>query len=88
MTGRIPIIEKPGGGERVIIWRRDDGNFSYRRQWADSSVITDADEGWGALGPELGIYDSPATANGSNAACALDEGQLSIAGPLPTQSPS
>jgi hypothetical protein len=62
MTGCIRIIEKPGGGERVIIWRRDDGKFSYRRQWAESSVITGDDEGWGALGPELGIYDSPATA--------------------------
>ncbi len=62
MQDRFRIIEKPDGGERVVICQRLDGNFSYRRQWADASVITGDDPGWGLLGPELGIYDSPETA--------------------------
>lgn len=58
MKDRVRIIEKPDGSERVVVCRRDDGNFSYRRQWADASILIGNDQGWGQLGPECGIYDS------------------------------
>jgi hypothetical protein len=57
MEDRVRIIENPDGSERVVICRRDDGTHSYRRQWADSSILGN-DRGWGQFGPECGIYDS------------------------------
>jgi hypothetical protein len=62
MEDRLITIESADGRERVVICRRTDGNFTYRRQWADASVVTGRDFGWGALGPEAGIYDSRETA--------------------------
>ena len=62
MEERISIIEKADRSERVVICRRKDGNFTYRRQWADPAVLTGPDYGWGPPGPDLGVYDTPATA--------------------------
>jgi len=62
MEDRLSIIGKADGTERVLICRRSDGRFTYRRQWADLSVITGQDFCWGAVGPDLGIYDTPETA--------------------------
>lgn len=41
--------------ERVLIVRRRDGAFSYRRQ-------IHLFDGWGDPGPMLGLYDTAATA--------------------------
>ena len=49
------IIISSDESERVLIVSRDDGRFTYRRQWKQA-------EGWGAEGPDCGIYDSAETA--------------------------
>jgi hypothetical protein len=41
--------------QRVIILQRSDDAYTYRQQWLEP-------EGWGALGPACGIYDSADTA--------------------------
>lgn len=62
MERRVKVIERADGSERVVICRRDDGNFTYRRQWADTSIIDGPDFGWESLGPDLGVYDTLETA--------------------------
>ena len=62
METRVAIFESPDGDQRVIIFRRVDGNFTFRKQWADPSVLTGPDFGWGTLGPDCGIYGSCDTA--------------------------
>jgi hypothetical protein len=57
----LRILESPDNQERVVIVRRLDGTFTYRRQWR-SEFSDDADGGWGPLGPDCGIYDSEETA--------------------------
>ncbi len=54
----VKILERPDGSERVVIVRRADGNFTYQKQWRE---ITDGEVTWDA-GLDLGIYDSPETA--------------------------
>lgn len=58
----MKILESPDGLERVIIAERSDGNFTYRRQWRSGAANPDAlfigEKGWGAIGPDCGIYDS------------------------------
>ena len=55
----IATYTKPDLTERVLIVKREDGCYSYRRQW--SGKVTDHIE-WGAAGPYCGIYDSAETA--------------------------
>jgi hypothetical protein len=72
MNSNVKILESPDGLERVIIAERSDGHFTYRRQWRseaarfDSGASISADTlgeiGWGATGPDCGIYDSPDSA--------------------------
>lgn len=49
----IKIIERRRS--RVHIVRRTDGAYTYRKQLS-------AREGWGPIGLDCGIYDSPETA--------------------------
>jgi hypothetical protein len=60
--------------ERVLISRRPDGTYTYRRQWLsamlpnndpDSAIAGTSQEqemAWGPPGPDCGIYDSADTA--------------------------
>lgn len=48
-------IISPSGVVRVIIVRRDDGRFTYRRQ-------EKVGQEWGPATIDAGVYDSPATA--------------------------
>lgn len=48
-------LTNEAGNERVLITQREDGVASYRRQWLEPG-------GWGAIGVECGLYDSPETA--------------------------
>jgi len=47
MDERVSIIEKVDHSERVVICRRLDGSFTYKRHWADPSVLPGPDYGWG-----------------------------------------
>lgn len=51
----IREILSPSGGVRVIIVRRDDGKFTYRRQERIGKE-------WGPATIDAGVYDSPDTA--------------------------
>lgn len=51
----VGTLLKEQGDERVLILRRPDGSFTYRRQWAGKT-------GWGNPGPACGVYDSACTA--------------------------
>ena len=51
----VGVLTNEQGTERVLILRRPDGSFTYRRQWADG-------RSWGAIGPACGIHDSAFTA--------------------------
>ncbi len=51
----ITVLDKPDGGERVLIVLRPDGLFTYRHQWSEGA-------GWSAEGLDCGLYDSPETA--------------------------
>ena len=62
MDVRVKVIDRTDGSEQVVIRRRDDGSFTCHRQWTDASAINVPDLGWGPLGPELGVYDTPETA--------------------------
>lgn len=55
----LKTITSPDGKHRVLVIRKGDGNYSYRRQW-----LVDAPDGpqWGAPGPYCGIYESAETA--------------------------
>ena len=56
MTGHIVReIPHPNGTLRVIIVRRADGKFTYRRQEKSGSD-------WGAATVDAGVYDSADTA--------------------------
>lgn len=66
-------IESPDGCERVLIVRRSDGVYSYRKQFLSPYAITDPDSpllpagavqdgAWTPPGPYCGLYDSPMTA--------------------------
>ena len=58
------ILESPDGAERVLILQRQDGAFTYRRQWRSetSQPVSDDEENWSAPGPDCGIYDALDTA--------------------------
>jgi hypothetical protein len=74
MYSTIKTFESFDGRERVLISRRPDGTYTYRRQWlsaalpnsAPDSPIVEANEqreqAWGPLGPDCGIYDTADTA--------------------------
>src|SRR5262249_11487028 len=74
MHSTVKTLESFDGRERVLISRRPDGTYTYRRQWLSvatpnddpDSAIADASEGrdgaWGPPGPDCGIYDSADTA--------------------------
>jgi len=47
----IKTLTNEAGDERVLIVRRDNGVCTYRRQWKEGG-------GWGAPGPDAGLYDS------------------------------
>jgi ADP-ribose pyrophosphatase YjhB (NUDIX family) len=51
----VEILTSPDQLERVLIIRRADGLATYRRQWS-------APGGWGASGPDAGLYDTAAMA--------------------------
>jgi hypothetical protein len=51
----VSVLTNEHGDERVLILRRLDGSFTYRRQWASGT-------GWGNPGPACGVYDSAFTA--------------------------
>lgn len=51
----LETIDKPDGGKRIVIVRRADGRYSFRAQFL-------SEDGWGPMGPYLGIYDSAETA--------------------------
>ena len=48
---QIKTLTNDGDDERVLIVRRPDGIYTYRRQWKGG------DE-WGAIGPDIGLFDS------------------------------
>lgn len=58
MGNHIITFQNADATERVLIWRRTDGNFTYRLQWADASVVEGVNIGWGPAGPDCGIYAS------------------------------
>ena len=47
----LETLTSEAGDERVLIVRRADGNYSYRRQWYFEG-------GWTAGTLDIGIYDS------------------------------
>ena len=49
----IKVIERLKS--RVLIVRRADGVFTYRKQWSEGSS-------WGTAGPDIGVYDTAETA--------------------------
>lgn len=49
----IKVLEQSNA--RVLIVKREDGAYTYRAQ-------TRFSDGWHAPGPDLGVYDSPETA--------------------------
>ena len=74
MYSTIKTFESPDGRQRVLISRRPDGVYTYRRQWLSATLPNDdpdnpigqtsdeRDGPWGPPGPDCGIYDSPDTA--------------------------
>jgi hypothetical protein len=74
MNSDVRVLESSDGLERVIIAKRPDGNYTYRRQWRsraanfhpDSPISAEAPSlragEWDAPGPDCGIYNSPDTA--------------------------
>jgi hypothetical protein len=57
------ILESPDGTERVLILKRPDGAFTYRRQWlSEKPRPVDGEEKWSQPGPDCGIYDAADTA--------------------------
>ena len=73
MYSMVRTFESSDARERVVISRRPDGTYTYRRQWLSVARPTDPDspiintnndpkEAWGPLGPDCGIYDSADTA--------------------------
>jgi hypothetical protein len=74
MYSTVKTFESSDGRERVLISRRPDGTYTYRRLWLSAeqpnndpdSAIVDASEErdgtWGTPGPDCGIYDSADTA--------------------------
>jgi hypothetical protein len=74
MYPTVKTLESFDRRERVLIARRPDGNYTYRRQWLsaalpntdpDSPIIDVSQElemTWGPPGPDCGIYDSADTA--------------------------
>jgi hypothetical protein len=69
----VKTLESFDGRERVLISRRPDGTYTYRRQWLsaaspdndpDSAIDTSGERygTWGPAGPDCGIYDSADTA--------------------------
>jgi hypothetical protein len=66
MSGKIlKILDRPGGCERVLLVIRNDGNYTFQRQWLSGpsdSGNRDLSDGklntWGAPGPDCGIYES------------------------------
>jgi hypothetical protein len=57
MDNHIKTLHVPNVKERVIIIRRDDGAYTYIKQWWDEDGNS-----WGPPGPSCGIYDSVETA--------------------------
>ena len=51
----LETMDKPDGGKRIVVVRRADGRYSFRAQFP-------TEDGWGPMGPYLGIYDSAETA--------------------------
>ncbi len=49
-------LTRPDDKERILVVRRGDGLFTFRKQFRDSAGR------WGAAGPDLGLYDSLDTA--------------------------
>jgi hypothetical protein len=65
MSEEILILEQADGKERLLIVRRLDGAFTYRRQWRNLQALCSeeaSDNAWGPAGPDCGIYDSAETA--------------------------
>jgi hypothetical protein len=74
MYSTVKTFESFDGRERVLISRRPEGNYTYRRQWLsaalpnddpDSPIVNAGQERempWGPPGPDCGIYDSADTA--------------------------
>jgi len=58
----VKILEKPDGSRRVVICLRDDGIYTYRCQWATTSLTINPGDKWGQLGPGCGLYNSCETA--------------------------
>ena len=57
MPQATKTLERPDGKERVVIYQRADGGYTYARQWLDDTIGD-----WGEQGPECGIFDSAVTA--------------------------
>ena len=66
MYSTVKTLESSDHRERVLISRRPDGNYTYRRQWLSAALpnddpdspIVDARQeremAWGPLGPDIG----------------------------------
>jgi hypothetical protein len=52
----VGAFSRPDGLERIIVVEREDGLFTYKKQFADRYGVL------GQPGPEAGVYDSPETA--------------------------
>lgn len=52
----VGAFSRRDGVERIIIVEREDGLFTYKKQFTDRHGVL------GKPGPEMGIYDSPETA--------------------------
>ena len=58
MDRPIKFLTKSDGTQRVAIYVRADGRFTYRFQWAEPRAVVGPDPLWGPMGPDCGIYDS------------------------------
>jgi len=47
----LKIVPTSNPALRVLIVRRTDGRFTFRKQWREKS-------GWGTVGLDAGLYDS------------------------------
>jgi hypothetical protein len=65
MSGKVlKILERSDGCERVLLVIRNDGNYTFQRQWWSGAFESgrDLSDGklntWSAPGPDCGIYES------------------------------
>ena len=69
----VEMMGSPDGQQRILVVQRQDGHYSFRKQWRSNKGGNDAGArawsegyeaaaGWGPPGPYLGVYDLPQAA--------------------------